>query len=86
MTMLAEVVTLYDTNAASIPDMLRQSADSIAAETDDDDRTKAMVAVQVTHDGTVTVYGWGAVDRFMAIGALQAAVAKLCDGVTEGGT
>lgn len=83
---LAEVVTLYDVNAASIPDMLRKSADSIEAETEADDRTKAMVAVQVSHDGMVTVYGWGVVDRFMAIGALQAAVTKLCDGVAEGGT
>lgn len=85
MSILAEVVTLYDTNAASIPDMLRKSADSIEAETDAEDRTKAMVAVQVSHDGQIAVYGWGAVERFMVIGALQAAVTKLCDNVPEGG-
>lgn len=83
MTRLAEVVTLYDTNAGDIPGMLRQSADNIEAETDENDRTKVMVGVQVTHGGAVAIYGWGKIDRFTAIGALQAAVAKLCDGVEE---
>lgn len=83
MTRLAEVVTLYDTNASDIPGMLRQSADSIEAETDENDRTKAMMGAQMTHDGAIAIYGWGSVDRFTAIGILQAAVANLCDVVEE---
>jgi hypothetical protein len=79
-----EVVTVMrDKNASDVPAMLRQSADSIEAETDDHDRTKAMMAVQVTDSGTIAIYGWGAVDRFMAIGVLQAAITKLCDVVEE---
>lgn len=83
MTKLATVHTLYDANASDVPAMLRKSADSIESETDDNDRTKAMIGVQVTHSGAVAIYGWGATDRFAAIGALQAAIVKLCDVVEE---
>lgn len=80
---LALVETIYDTNASDIPAMLRQSADSIEAETHADDRTRIMMAVQVTHGETIAIYGWGAVDRFTAIGILQAAITKLTDQVEE---
>ena len=80
---LSVVETLYDSNASNVPAMLRQAAASIESETDDDDRTKAMVAVQLSHDGTIAIYAWGAVDRFTAIGALQAGVAKACGVVRE---
>lgn len=83
MTRLAAVHTIYDKNASDVPAMLRQSADGIEAETDEDDRTKAMIAVQVTHGGVIAIYGWGAAERFAAIGALQAAIVKLADGVEE---
>ena len=83
MTHLATVAMIYERNASDIPAMLRQSADSIEAETDDNDRTKAMMAVQVTHEGVIAIYGWGAVERFAAIGILQAAITKLADGVEE---
>lgn len=83
MSRLPIVETLYEHNASEIPAMLRQSADSIEAETDEHDRTKAMMAVQVSHEGTITIYGWGKVDRFMAIGVLQAAITKLSDNVEE---
>lgn len=77
------VETIYDTNAADIPAMMRQAADSIESETDEDDRTRAMIAVQVTHGGAIAIYGWGAAERFAAIGALQAAIVKLSDNVEE---
>lgn len=77
------VETLYDVNASDVPAMLRKSADTIAAETDEDDRTRAMVGVQLTYDGVIAIYGWGALDRFTAIGVLQAAITKLTDGVQE---
>lgn len=80
---LRAVETLYEVNASDVPAMLRQSAESIEAETDEDDRTTGMMAVQVTASGAIAVYGWGAVDRFKAIGVLQAAVVKLADGVEE---
>lgn len=83
MTRLAVVETFYEHNASEVPAMLRQSADSIEAETDENDRTKAMMAVQVTHGGAIAIYGWGSVDRFMAIGVLQAAITKLSDNVEE---
>lgn len=80
---LAVVETLYDKNASDVPAMLRQSADSIEAETDEHDRTKAMIAVQLTHGGQIAIYGWGEAERFRCIGALQAAIVKLADGVEE---
>lgn len=83
MTKLAEVHTLYDVNASDVAAMLRQSADNIEAETDENDRTRAMMGVQVTHAGTVAIYGWGKIERFEAIGILQAAITKLCDVVEE---
>lgn len=83
MTKLAEVHTLYDVNASDVPAMLRQSADSIEAETGEHDRTRAMMGVQVTHSGTIAIYGWGKIERFEAIGILQAAITKLCDVVEE---
>lgn len=80
---LSLVATLYDKNASDVPAMLRKSADSIEAETDEDDRTRAMVGVQLSHGEVISIYGWGALDRFTAIGVLQSAITKLTDGVQE---
>lgn len=77
--MLAEVVTLYDKNASDVPAMLRNSADSIENETEADDRTVAMIAVQVTESGAIEVYGWGATDSLKAIGALHLGIAKIAE-------
>ena len=74
---LAAVSTLYATNASDIPGMLRQSADTIASETDDDDRTKAMIAVQVSHDGAVAVK-----DRNVAAAKQTQAATDSVSGVT----
>lgn len=83
MNRLALVETIYDKNASDVPAMLRKSADSIEAETENDDRTRAMMGVQLTHGGVIAIYGWGAIDRFTAIGVLQAAITKLTDCVEE---
>ncbi len=83
MADLKLVEAIYEKNASDVPAMLRQAADNIEAETADDDRTKSMISVQVTHDGVFAIYGWGACDRFTAIGVLQAAIVKLCDVVEE---
>lgn len=71
MAELAEVHTLYETNCRSIPDMMRQAASTLESETDDDERTVAMVAVQLGEDGTVQIYGWGETDDLRAIGLLE---------------
>ena len=69
---LAEVETLYATNCRSIPDMLRQAADSIEAEAEEGSSpTIAMVAVQIAESGQVKVYGWGDTDNLRAIGLLE---------------
>lgn len=69
---LAEVHTLYETNARSIPDMLRQAADSIETEREEGYvPTKAMVAVQLCENGEIKVYGWGETDDMHAIGILH---------------
>lgn len=78
MATIAEVHTLYDTNARAIPDMLRQAADSIEKEaTEGFSPTKAMIAVQVSESGTIQVYGWGDTDDLHAIGALQMGAHRL---------
>lgn len=71
--MLAEVHTIYETNARSIPDMLRSAAENIESEeTEGYVRTSAMIAVQVSEDGQIQVYGWGTTDSLHALGALTA--------------
>lgn len=74
---LAVVETIHRTNCRSVPDMLRDSADSIETETDDDDRTASMIAVQVTESGDITVYGWGSTNDLHALGALAAGIHHL---------
>jgi hypothetical protein len=83
MLKLAEVVTLYDTNASRIPDMLRKRADAIEAETEQDDRTIAMIAVEVTESGDLEIYGWGDTDDFHCLGVLAMASARLAVGPAE---
>lgn len=79
------VVDLFPNGVADdIAAMLRQTAGNIESETDEHNRTVAMVAVQVTEGGTVSVYGWGRTDTMHAIGALTAGVAKLTSGVING--
>ena len=77
---LAEVHTLYEANCRSIPDMLRQSADSIESEaTEGHSPTKAMVAVQLAENGDVEIYGWGDTDDLHALGLLQRGAHRLCE-------
>lgn len=78
--MLAEVIPLYETNARSIPDMLRQAADNVEAETEQDIRTKAIIAVQLSESGGIEIYGWGETDELAAIATLQLGLHKLVSG------
>lgn len=70
---LAEVLTLYETNCRSIADMLRQAAESIEDEVNQADcsPTKAVVALQLSEDGQVQVYGWGDTDDLHALGLIE---------------
>ena len=70
---LAEVVTLYETNARDIPAMLREAANSIDAGLD----VRSLTAVAIHGDGDVTIYGWGAADNFHSIAALHLGLARL---------
>lgn len=74
---LKVVETLYETNAANIADMLRQAADNIATETEENSRTQAMVAVQIHEDGQIQIYGWGQTDSLRAMATLQLGLAQM---------
>lgn len=67
---LAVVETLYPTNPRSIPDMLREAADSID-QSDPDDAPVAAVAVFIGADGTIGIYGWGETDDMHSLGMLE---------------
>jgi len=81
--MIAEVVTLYGTNASHITDMLRKRADAIEAETDADDKTVALIAIEVTQSGDLEIYGWGDTNDFHCLGVLAMASARLAVGPSE---
>lgn len=69
---LAEVHTLYETNARSIPDMLREAAGNIETEAEEGfSPTVAMVAVQIAENGAIKVYGWGDTDIMHSIALLE---------------
>ena len=86
MNHLAEVHTLYATNCRSVPDMLRDAATSIEGEDQDHpNRTVAMIAVQVTGQGEVQVYGWGETDMLHALGSLTAGSQKIGSIVLDSG-
>lgn len=75
---LAEIHTLYEKNCRSIPDMLRQSAESIDTEVAEGfSPTKAMIAVQIAENGKVRVYGWGDTNDLHAIAVLQRGLHQL---------
>lgn len=86
MTKLAEVHTIYATNARSISDMLRQSADGIDSEVAEGyDPTVSMVAVQVSKSGVIQVYGWGETDTLHALGALHAGAQQIGNMILDTG-
>jgi hypothetical protein len=74
--MLAEVHTIYETNARSVADMLRQAADNIEAEPE---IAVAMVAVQIDSEGKIGVYGWGDTNVLHAAGLLHCGLQKVVD-------
>ena len=81
---IAEVTTIYETNCRSIPDMMRQSADSIEAESHEDcSPTVAMVAVQIAENGQVNIYGWGDTCDLHAIGLLERGKHELLSNISE---
>lgn len=80
MAELSKVETLYSENCRDIPAMLRQSADNIETEGPEGfARTTAMIAVQLTENGVVQVYGWGDTDTLRAIGLLHCGLNTVVD-------
>ncbi len=77
MKALAEVITLYPDNCRDIVAKLREAADSIESETDDNDRTEAVVSIMMHESGEVTIYGWGDAPSFKAMAMLAIAQAQL---------
>lgn len=73
---LAEVHTIYESNARSVPAMLRQAADNIEASPE---AATAMVAVQLDSEGRVAVYGWGDTNVIHAAGLLHCGLQKIVD-------
>jgi hypothetical protein len=63
--------------AADIAGSLRRAATEVEAETAENDRTVAIIAVQVAETGRVRVYGWGKTDKLRAIGALTLGIAEV---------
>lgn len=76
-----KVVPLFDqAMAGDIVGSFRRAADSIAAETDADDRAIGVVTVLLRESGEIEFYGWGSiVDRFQAAGILQAGAIEALD-------
>jgi hypothetical protein len=74
MTHLAEVHTLYETNAADIPAMLRMAADNIESGRTP---TQAIVAVVVDIDGDISVLGWGETNSMDTLATLQLGIANM---------
>jgi hypothetical protein len=74
---LAEVMTLYETNASDIAAMLRQCADSIDAGAN----PKSIIGVVTESDGSISLYGWGATDSMDTLATLQLATLQHAQGL-----
>ncbi len=86
MTHLAEVHTIYESNARSISDMLRKAADNLETEEAEGyARTTAMVAVQIGENGVAQVYGWGETDLIHALGLLHAGAQQIGNMILDTG-
>jgi hypothetical protein len=81
--MTAEVITLFETNCADIPAMLRATADNVSGETDEHDRTETIICLQVHESGDVQIYGWGRSDTLHCIAQLEIAKHQLIQGLYD---
>jgi hypothetical protein len=79
MSHLAEVVTLYETNSRSMPEMLRKLADSIESEdAAQHDMTTSIACIQLKESGDIEIYGWGDLDdKYKCVGVLAAAMKRI---------
>lgn len=80
LPLLAEVVTLYNSNARDIPAMLRKLADQIEQARDDPDTESATCAVCVvwnSETGRFATYGWGDTNLDSSIAFLRVAEDEL---------
>ena len=76
---LAEVHTLYATNARDIPEMMHILAEEIAENdgAEDEETTKAVVLIRVGADGGMQMYGWGDTDVIHSAGVLALGLQNL---------
>lgn len=72
---LAEVHTLYATNASDIVAMLREAADNIESGACGD--IASMTAVAESPEGVISIFGWGQTDTARSIAVLHMGLAKL---------
>ncbi len=72
--MVAEVATLYETNARDIVAQLRQCADNIEK---GEEVYRGAVFCLAGPGVTVDVYAWGALDSFSALGVLDCAKERI---------
>ncbi len=71
---LAEVVSIYDTNASDIAAMLRLAADNIEK---GDPAVRSMHAVAELEDGGIQIFGWGRTDTPRTLAMFQLALTSL---------
>jgi hypothetical protein len=82
---LAEVTTLFETNARDIPSMLRQAADGIETEAQEGfSPPVAIVAVQISASGHTKIYGWGDTNDMHSIALLERGKHALLDTLRQG--
>lgn len=68
--MVAEVTTLYETNARDIVRQLRECADNLEKSAE---VHRGAVFCLAGPGGTVSVYAWGDLDTYSALGVLECA-------------
>lgn len=77
---LAEVKTLYQSNARQIPEMMRELASDIDDPPVPDTRPdQAVCVIRDSKTGQLNVYGWGDVNIAESIGILAFASSRLCE-------
>ncbi len=71
---LAEVVTIYESNASDVAAMLRMAADNIEK---GDPAVRSMHAVAELEDGGIQIFGWGKTDTPRTLAMFQLGIAQL---------
>ncbi len=65
------VVQIFELVKVSVPKLMRDLADAIAAETMEEDQTEAVVLIRLKQSGDTEVYPWGKTDTVRTLGMFQ---------------